>query len=61
MVPSHVDSKIAVDPRVLDMLEERYCDRNGVLVHPLNLANCQKKLAKAFPDIASDLPEMLER
>ncbi|XPS80812.1 hypothetical protein M3J09_012758 [Ascochyta lentis] len=49
-----------LDPRVLEMLQERYCNEKGVLCFPLNLDKFRKKVAKAFPDLVSRLPEMLE-
>jgi hypothetical protein len=48
------------DDRVFNMFKERYCNNRGVLDRPLNLNKFRKKLAKAFPDLASDLPEILK-
>ena len=52
---------LLADPRVLKMLQERHLNKKGVLAYPLNLDNFRKKAAKAYPDIASDLPKMLEK
>lgn len=50
-----------LDPRVHNMLKERYYDSKGVLSIPLNLEKFRKKLAKEFPEIVPKLSEILQR